>query len=119
MAKDAALGGAHGAALRRCPVVEAGEMEEAVDEVEGEFGVRTAAELAGDDDGALGADDDFAKTVAEVEADDVGGTGMVEKLLVDRGDGSVVNDGDAEFAKVGQASRLSICESRDWQRRDR
>jgi len=97
LAEDAALGGAHGAALRRRPVVEAGEMEEAVDEVEGEFGVRTAAELAGDEDGAFGADDDLTETVAEVEADDIGGAGVVEELLVDCRDGVVVNDGDAEF----------------------
>ena len=93
------LRGAHGAALGRRVVVEAGEVQEAVDKVEGEFGGGRAAELAGNDDRAFGADDDFAEAVAEVEADDVGRAGVVEELLVDGGDGGVVHEGDAEFAK--------------------
>ncbi|MFA6561124.1 MAG: hypothetical protein WCV00_04385 [Verrucomicrobiia bacterium] len=100
MSEDATFGGAHGAALRRRPVVETGEMEKTVDEVEGEFVVRRAAEFLGDDTSALGADDDFTEAVAEVEADDIGGTGVIEELLVDRGDGGVVNDGNAEFADM-------------------
>jgi len=96
-AKYAAFRSAHGAALGGRVVVEAGKMEKAVDEVEGEFVVGGSAELAGDSTGALGADDDFTEAIAEIETDDIRRAGVVEELPVDRGDGVIVNDSDAEF----------------------
>jgi len=98
LTENSPLGGAHGAALGGRLVVVVGEVEEAVDEVEGEFGGGRAAELAGDDDGAFGADDDLAEAGAEVEGEHVGGAGVVEEALVERGDGGVVHEGDAEVA---------------------
>ena len=109
MAQDAALGSAHGAPLGGGVVVETGEVEEAVDEVKGEFVGGRAAGLAGDDDGALGADDDFAEAVAEIEADDIGWAGVVEKALIEVGDGRVVHEGDAEFAeRIADGSPLYV-----------
>lgn len=76
-------------------VVVAVEVEEAVDEVEGEFvferevpGVCFAA-------GDVGADDDLAVR----ESDDVGGRGIAEELCVDRGHGGIIDDaaGDGVF----------------------
>ncbi len=94
--KDAPLGRPHNPPLRGGEIVEAGEVEEAVDEVEREFVVGTAAKLAGDDDGALGADDDFSKAVAEVEADDIRRPGVIKELLVDDRNSGVVHEGNAE-----------------------
>jgi len=105
--KDAAFRRPHGAALGGRVVVVARDVKQAVDEVEGEFGGGRAAKLAGDDDGAFGADNDFTKAVAEVEADDIGGAGVMQKLLVDRGDGGVVHEGDAEFAKRQTVAAVS------------
>lgn len=90
------LRAAHGAALHGCAVVVAGQMQEAVDEVEGEFGGGRAAELAGDVDGALGTNDEFAEAGGEVEGEHVGRAGVVEEALVQLGDGGVVHEGDAE-----------------------
>jgi hypothetical protein len=83
-------------------------MEQAVNEVERQFAMGTAAKLPRNDDGALGADDDFTEAFAKVEADDIRRAGVAKKLPVDGCNGGVVHEGDAEFAKVGQASRLSI-----------
>ena len=102
-AEHAALGVAHGVALGRGAIVETGEVEQAMDEIEGEFVGGRAAEAAGDDDGALGADDDFPKAVAKIKADDIGGADMVEELPVDDGDGDIINESDAEFDEVRSA----------------
>lgn len=96
-AKHVAFSRPHGTTLGGRVVVETGKMEKSVDEVEGEFVIGGTAELAGYNAGALGADDDFAETIAEIETDDIRRADVVEELPVDRGDGVIVNDGDAEF----------------------
>lgn len=86
-----------------------GEVEYAVDDVEGEFGAcgcKCGAAFCGVALGDIGTDDDLGIDAvggvigAEVEGEDIGGSGDAGVLLVERGHGAGTDDGDGKHAGI-------------------
>jgi hypothetical protein len=81
------LGPPHPRAIAGRAIVEAAQVQRAVDEVEPQLARRVEPATAGDGRGALDADADLPRRasglVAELEADHVGGRGIVEETPVD------------------------------------
>jgi len=88
--EDFFLGGGHSAGLGGRGVVVAGEVEEAVDDVEGEFAGGVVAEFPGAAGSDGGTDEDFAVG----KCDDIGGSGDAEKVAVGLGHGARAEDCD-------------------------
>ena len=89
--EDALLCFCHGACFRRVVIIPAGEMQQAVDDVERQFVVECLPVLHGLTRGGFRADQDFAV----VEGDDVRRCRVLKEFAVDAGD-LVVRD-EANF----------------------
>ena len=92
------LGGGHAVLFGGGGVVVAGEVQEAVDGVEGEFGGGVVAKFAGAGGGDRGADEDFAVG----EGDDIRRAGDAEEVAVDFCHGASAEDRDLDGRERGE-----------------
>lgn len=86
-------------------IVPAREMKETVDEIKGDFICGVEPMEGGLTRGGFKRDEDFPV----VKGDDVGGSGVVEKLAVHGGDLGVAQKGDLEIGELGKNILLRAC----------
>ena len=109
------FGPLHFATLPRAPVIEAAQVEDAVDDIADQFGLPGGAEAAGLRCGLIHANDDVSvqrgggigratrqraagrpRLLAVIEAEDIGGAGMMQECLVQAGHLGRANQQKAE-----------------------
>ena len=96
--EDTELGGGHFFSGLRGGVVVAGEVEESVDDVEGEFGGGGVVKLGGAGSGNGSADENFSVG----EGDDICRPRDVEEIAVDAGHGASAKDGNVDAVEMGE-----------------
>ena len=99
--QGAGFGAAHETFLVGVQIVVAGEVEPAVDEVEGELGGKVVFMDLGVNNGNISRNTDFAGDVEvglALESDDVGGGGVVEEIGVELGLLGIGEDDEGELA---------------------
>lgn len=117
MLEDVLLGHCHGCSFVVGFIFPATEMQEAVDEVQGEFLVEAMAVLWGNCGSGVGADQDLAV----MKGDDVRGGGIVEEFAMDTGNIGIADQSDLDFLKVQEGRvcmfglSLAMREGRDGQ----
>lgn len=96
--EDALLRAAHAGCIAPRMIIIAIQMQESMNDVEGQFAVHTVAVLPGIERGGLCAGHDLAM----LKGDDVRGAGDVHETPVHIGDDPVGNDGDLDLVQGAQ-----------------